>query len=325
MVRFTVAVTDHGFADLEIERSILEPIGCELVEGNCRTAEEAAALCEQADAVLTTFAPLNAQAIARMNKCRIIVRYGVGVDNVDVDFASGRRIPVVNVPDYGVHEVADHTLALLLAMVRQIPQIAANVRAGIWDPMPCRPLIGLGGKSLGLAGFGGISREVAKRASAFGLSVAAYDPYVSEDTFRRSGVKQVGWDTLLSESDIVSIHLPLTAQTRHLFGADAFRQMKRTAYLVNTSRGGVIHSGDLAAALENGQIAGAALDVVEEEPIAPHHVLLDSNRCLITSHCAWYSEESLVRLQRYAAMEIKRLFSDETPRHIVNRAALNKE
>ncbi|MDF2723867.1 MAG: dehydrogenase [Paenibacillus sp.] len=321
MPRYKVVVTDHGFANLDTERSILEPLGFEVVEGHCRTEAETAALCEQADAVLTNLAPVNAHVISRMSKCKIIVRYGVGYDSVDTEAAADRRIPVVNVPDYGIHEVADHTLALMLSIVRKIPQIQANVRAGQWQPSPCRPIIGLQGKVAGVAGFGNIAKEVAKRYNAMGMKVAAYDPYVDASVFRQHQAEQADWDTLLRESDVLSVHLPLTAATRHLFNKEAFQQMKSTAYIVNTSRGGVVHADDLAEALHSGQIAGAALDVFEVEPIPAGHRLLHMDSCIITSHCAWYSEDSMRRLQEYAALEIKRLFSGETPKHIVNKAS----
>jgi len=318
MKSYQVAVTDYGFPDLEQERNILEPLGFEFATGQCRTGAEVAELCRDADAVLTQWAPVTAEAIASLRRCKIIVRYGIGVDNVDLEAAKQRNIPVVNVPDYAVQEVADHTLSLMLAIVRKIPQIDRQVRRGVWEISPCRPIIGLQDKVLGVAGFGNISRAVVQRAKAFGLTVIAYDPFVHESVFNSFGVEKADWQTLLSRSDIVSVHMPLTKETKHIFNAEAFRAMKNTSFLVNTSRGGTVETPALIDALQNGEIAGAALDVLEQEPIPADSPLLQMEQCLVTSHCAWYSESSLLRLQEYAALEIKRLFSGEHPLHVVN-------
>jgi D-3-phosphoglycerate dehydrogenase len=316
--RRRVAVTDFGFPDLRPEEEILAGIGASVVSAQCRTEEEVAALCADADAVLTQWAPVTAAVIDRMEKCRVIVRYGIGVDNVDLDAARARGVPVVNVPDYAIEEVADHTLALLLAAVRKIPQVVSRVRHGEWQIAPCRPIIGLQGKRLGVAGFGNIARAVAKRAQAFGMDVIGYDPFVAEEAFRERGVGKVDWETLLAECDLLSVHLPLNTATRRLLGDEAFSRMKPGSYLVNTSRGGVVDSAALERAVREGRLAGAALDVLEEEPIAPDSPLLKLEQILVTSHCAWYSESSLVRLQQYAALEVKRVLEGGRPLHVVN-------
>jgi D-3-phosphoglycerate dehydrogenase len=315
---YTVAVTDYGFPNLEPERSVLEPLGCKIVTGQCRTAEEVAELTKDADAVLTQFAPVTAPAIERMRRCRMIVRYGIGVDNVDLEAAARRGIAVVNVPDYGVQEVADHTLGLILAVVRKIPQVVQQVKRGRWDIAPLPPIFGLDGKTLGLGGFGNIARAVAKRAQSFNLQVIAHDPYAPDAWFEQWNVERVGWHELLARSDVLSLHLPLVEETRHLLNREAFARMKPTAYLINTSRGGVVETEALLEALQLGRIAGAALDVLEEEPVPADHPLLSLDHCLVTSHYAWYSEESMSRLQLYAALEIKRLMTGDQPKHIVN-------
>ncbi|WP_246067345.1 NAD(P)-dependent oxidoreductase, partial [Paenibacillus koleovorans] len=190
--------------------------------------------------------------------------------------------------------------------------------AGVWQIAPFRPIFGLRDKTLGLAGFGNIARAVAYRAKAFGIHVQGYDPFVSEEIFEQEGVKQASWESLLQTSDMISIHLPLHASTRHVFNKMALEQMRSHAVLINTSRGGVIEETDLYHALKSKRIAGAALDVTEEEPLSLESPLLKLDNCIITSHCAWYSEESMARLQRFAALEISRLFSGELPKHIVN-------
>lgn len=318
MNNFTVVVTDYGFADLAPERAVLEPLGFRFVTGQCKTPDETAELTQDADAVLTQWAPVTSSVIDRMNHCKIIVRYGIGVDNVDLDAAARKNIPVVNVPDYAIQEVADHTFALLLTAVRKIDRVARQVKMGRWEIAPCRPIMSLQHKTLGLAGFGNIARAVARRARAFDLKVIAYDPYLDEDTIRQHGAEKVEWGDLIGRSDILSLHLPLNDSTRHLLNRDALRSMKPTACVINTSRGSVIDTEALAEALQNGQISGAALDVLEQEPIPADSPLLDLDNCLVTSHYAWYSEESLAKLQQYAALEVKRLFTGEHPKHVVN-------
>lgn len=320
-----VAVTDHIFPDLEHERHILEPLGFKLHVAQCTSPAEVIALSREAVAVLTTFAPLTEEVIEALPACKIIVRYGIGVDNVDVAAATRCRIPVVNVPDYGVQEVADHTFALLLSSVRKLTKIVEAVRAGDWQGAPCRPIMGLQGKTLGLAGFGNVAQAVAARARAFGMRVQASDPYVDAAEFHRLGVEKADWPTLLGTSDMLSVHLPLTKETSRLLNKQAFRLMKPSAHLINTSRGGVIDETDLHEALLSGALAGAALDVLAQEPVPPYHPLLALSNCLITSHCAWYSEDSLIRLQRFAAEEIRRLFTGTEPKHIVNRKALQMQ
>jgi D-3-phosphoglycerate dehydrogenase len=318
MTNYTVVVTDYGFPDLKEEEGVLLPMGAELVSGQCKTAEEVLRLAKQADAIITERAPITKEVIDSLERCKIIVRYGVGVDNVDIEAAKARNIPVVNVPDYGTGEVADHAMSLLLSSVRKIPQIVAQVRRGVWQTTPCRPIMGLQGKTLGLAGFGNIGKDVAKRAQSFGINTIGYDPYVQEPVFEQMNTQKVDWHELLEKSDMISVHLPLTGDTKHIFNQAAFERMKSTAFLINTSRGAVIHTESLIEALTNNQIAGAALDVLEQQPISPDSPLLKIEQCFITSHCAWYSESSVNRLQRHAALEVKRILTGERPKHIVN-------
>ncbi|TBL76593.1 C-terminal binding protein [Paenibacillus thalictri] len=318
MGSYVVAVTDYGFPDLKQEEEVLLPLGFQFATGRCTTAEQVIQLAGEADAILTERAPITKEVIEQLHNCKIIVRYGVGVDNVDVEAAKARHIPVVNVPDYGTGEVADHAMTLLLSSVRKIPQVVSQVRRGVWQTTPQRPIFGFQGTTLGIAGFGHIGRDVAKRAQSFGIRTIAYDPYVQDDVFRERGTERVDWDTLLQASDFISVHLPLTDATKHIFDENAFARMKPTAYLINTSRGAAVKTQSLIEALQSSRIAGAALDVLEHQPVAPDSPLLALDNCLITSHCAWYSESSLGRLQRHAALEIKRLFSGERPKHIVN-------
>ncbi|MDR6553195.1 C-terminal binding protein [Paenibacillus qinlingensis] len=318
MTAYTVVVTDYGFPDLKQEEEVLLPMGVKLLSGQCKTQEEVLQLARHADAIISERAPITKAVIDSLERCKIIVRYGVGVDNVDIEAAKARNIPVVNVPDYGTGEVADHAMSLLLASVRKIPQVVAQVRRGVWQITPCRPLMGLNGKTLGIAGFGNIGKDVAKRAQSFGINTIGYDPFVQQTVFEQQYTQKVDWHQLLEQSDMISVHLPLTADTKHIFNRDAFERMKSTAYLINTSRGAVIHTESLIEALTSNQIAGAALDVLEQQPVALDSPLLQIEQCLITSHCAWYSESSLNRLQRHAALEVQRILNGERPKHIVN-------
>ncbi len=253
-----VAVTDSVFPNLDPARAVLAKIGAEL-----RLAEP---VPRDADAILTTYAKLSAGLIAELKQCRIIARFGIGVDNVDIPAATKAGIVVTRVPDYCLDEVSDHTMALLLALVRKIPASNARTQAGRWEMRAVIPIHRLRGTVLGLVAFGQIPQLVAPKAQAFGIRVVTYDPYVSKQVAERAGVEQVEFDELLKISDYISIHTPLLPATHHLFNADVFRRMKPTAYLINTARGPIIDEAALADALDQGHLAGAALDVMEQEP-----------------------------------------------------------
>ncbi|MEX2541567.1 MAG: C-terminal binding protein [Trueperaceae bacterium] len=319
-----VVVTDHGFPDLNVEREVISRFGAQLEEYQATDPDEVARVAERADALLVQFATVSREVIERLQRCRVIVRYGIGVDNVDVEAATANRIPVVNVPDYALDEVADHAMALMLTSVRKIPQVSRQIGDGIWEPNPCRPMYSLSGKTLGLAGFGAIARRVATRAQAFGLRVVAFDPYVAAERFEAQGVEPVSRNQLLEMSDIVSIHLPLTDETHHLFDAGALGRMRPGAYLINTSRGAVVESAALIRSLQDGQLAGAGLDVLEQEPVESDSLLLTLPSVVLTSHCAWYTVEALDRLKRYAAEEVVRVLAGEQPRNVVNGEALRR-
>ena len=314
---YTVAVADSVFPNLDPARAVLATIGAEL-----ELAPEAspAAILEVAfgaDALLVTHAKITAEMIRQMPKCRIISRFGIGVDNVDLDAATAAKIVVTKVPDYCIDEVSDHAMALLLAAVRKIPMATAQVHGGTWKMPNVVPIHRLRGSVLGLVGFGRIPQLVAPKAQAFGLKVVAYDPYVPAEVFAKAGVERVEFAALLQMSDYVSIHSPLTPDTRGLFNADAFGKMKKTAYVVNTARGPIIDEAALAAALDAGQIAGAALDVMTTEP-PTGSPLIGHPKVIITPHTSFYSEESLVELQTKAAQEVVAVLSGKAPRNPVN-------
>jgi D-3-phosphoglycerate dehydrogenase len=259
--------------------------------------------------------------IQQMPRCRIISRFGIGVDNVDLAAATNAGIVVTKVPDYCIDEVSDHALALLLALVRKIPASSARTHAGRWEMKAVVPIHRLRGSVLGLVGFGRIPQLVAPKAKAFGMKVLAFDPLLAADVFTRADVQQVEFQELLQTSDYVSIHVPLLPETRGLFNRDTLAKMKRGSYLVNTARGPIIDEASLAEALDAGTLAGAALDVMTQEP-PPPSPLFGRDNVIITPHTSFYSEESLVELQVKAAQEVVAVLGGHAPRNPVNPEVL---
>lgn len=319
---YQVAVADSVFPNLDPATEVLSRIGATLQLAPDPTPEAIMRLAADADAILVTYAKITGDMIQRLTRCRIISRFGIGVDNVDIPEATRKGIVVTKVPDYCIDEVSDHTMALLLAAVRKIPLVNAQVHRGTWKMPAVVPIHRLRGTVLGLVGFGRIPQLVVPKAQAFGMKVIAYDPYVPKEVFTGAGVEGVDFPTLLKTSDYVSIHSPLVPETRNLFNADAFKQMKKTAYLVNTARGPIIDEAALARALDQRQIAGAALDVMAQEPPASDSPLFGRDNVIITPHTSFYSEESLVELQTKAAQEVVAVLSGQAPRNPVNPEAL---
>jgi len=320
MGQWKVVVTDYVFPSLDIEREVLGAIGAEIVALQAGREAELVPAVGDADGLLVCYAPVTRRVIEAAPRCRVIARYGIGLDNIDLDAAAERGIVVTNVPDYCVDEVSDHALALLLACARRIVELHERVRSGRWDARDAVPIHRLRGRVLGLVGLGKIPRALAGKAQALGLEVIAADPYVDAEAMKALGVRKVELAQLLAESDFVSVHAPLLPETRGLIGADALRRMKPTAYLINTARGPIVDEGALARALQEGWIAGAALDVLASEPPGPGHPLRGVDRVLLTPHVAFYSEESLQELQRKAAEEVARVLTGQPPRYAVGPA-----
>jgi D-3-phosphoglycerate dehydrogenase len=302
----------------------LSAVPAELKLSEQATPEEILRVAAPADALLVTYAKITGDMIGQMKRCRIISRFGIGVDNVDLDAATAAGIVVTKVPDYCIDEVSDHAMALLLALVRKIPASNAQVHAGRWEMKAVVPIHRLRGRVLGLVGFGRIPQLVAPKAKAFGLRVIVYDPFVPADVLARERVDQVDFDELLAESDYVSIHTPLLPETRNLFSTEAFGRMKPGAYLINTARGPIVDDQALAKALDAGQLAGAALDVMPTEPPVGSP-LLGRENVIITPHTSFYSEESLLELQRKAAQEVADVLSGKPPKNPVNPQALERK
>ncbi|HYU19370.1 MAG TPA: C-terminal binding protein [Chloroflexota bacterium] len=318
MARFRVVVTDFDYPNLDDEHAVLDPLGADIVEHQAGTEAELIEACRGADAVMCEYAPLTEPVLASMKGVRGVVRWGVGVDNIDVAAATRHAVQVCNVPDFGVDDISDHAIALTLAAVRKIVPMANAVQAGQWDVSAFKPIFPLRGSTLGVIGMGRTGSQVARKAQAFGMRVVAYQPNRAAQFFAERNATPLALDELLSTSDVVSVHASLKPETRHLLGERELGLMKPTAILVNTARGGLIDSAALARALREGRIAGAALDVLEREPAAPDDPLLGAPNCLITPHAAYYSEASFHALKRMAADEVARLLLGQPPRSPVN-------
>lgn len=297
-----VAVTDHTFPELDIERAILREAGVELVSGQCRTEDELIPLVADADAVITQFAPVRASVVGAMRKAKSIVRYGIGVDNVDLDAARIRGIPVCNVPDYCIAEVADHTLAFILALTRQVVVHANRVHQGTWGlATPLASLKALSAMTVGVLGFGRIGRAVVRRLTAFGGTVLVHDPVAEPAEIVAAGALPADLGKVLSGSDCVTLHCPSTPQTRGMVNRAAIAAMKDGALLVNLSRGDLVDSAALVEALDSGKLSGAALDVFSPEPIPAGHPILRRDNVILAPHIASASVPAVGRLRRAAA------------------------
>jgi len=321
MASFHVTVSDSVFPNLDPARQVLATIGAELRMADTPTPDGIVAAASSSDALLVTYARITADMIRNMPKCRVISRFGIGVDNVDIEAATAASIVVTKVPDYCIDEVSDHAMALLLAAVRKIPSSSARTHSGRWEMKAVVPIHRLRGSVLGLAGFGRIPQLVVPKAQAFGMKVVAFDPFVPAEVFSKLNVERVDLPALLATSDYISVHTPLTPETKGLFNRETFGQMKRGAYIVNTARGPIIDEAALAEALDSGQIAGAALDVMTQEP-PPSSPLFGRDNVIITPHTSFYSEESLVELQVKAAQEVVAVLSGRSPRNPVNPEAI---
>jgi D-3-phosphoglycerate dehydrogenase len=321
MPALLVAVADSVFPNLDLARAVVSRAGAELRLASQPTPEGIVAAAREADALLVTYAKINADMIREMKRCKIISRFGIGVDNVDIEAATRAGIVVTKVPDYCIDEVSDHAMALLLSLVRKIPFSSARAHAGRWEMPAVTPIHRIRGTVLGLVGFGRIPQLVAPKAKAFGMRVMAYDPYVPLNLMEQAGVGRLEFAELLKISDYISIHSPLLPETHHLFSTEVFSQMKPGALIVNTSRGPVVDEAALARALDTGQLAGAALDVLEQEPPV-NSPLFGRENVILTPHTSFYSVESLEELQTKAAEEVVRVLSGQPPRNPVNPEAL---
>ena len=311
--------------DFTVAEKVLTPAGAQLVPAPLWSEEDIVKNAADADAaIVSATEPYTPRVIQTLGKCKILSRMGIGYNNINVDAATRQGIPVAVVLDASVHEVSDHAMAFLLTFSRRISPLAQAVRSGIWKPGSAEivkargQMFRLNEQTLGVAGAGRIGGRMPAKARAFGMRVLAYDPYLSAQELQQKGAEKVGFDQLLREADFISIHTPLTPETRGMFGLKEFRKMKPTAFIINTARGAVIKEQELHQALVDGAIAGAGLDVFEPEPPDPKNPLLQLEQVLVTGHSAFFSATSTNELQQKAAEAIVAALRGEWPPVLVN-------
>ncbi len=318
MVQIVVSDCDHE--SMKPEEAIFADSGMTFRHLRCRTEEDLITQCAGVGIVLNQYAPFTARVFAALKPdLRQVVRYGVGVDNIDVAAATASGVQVCNVPDYGVHEVSNHALALILAFERKIVLMNEQTRGGAWDYRSAIPIRRMSELTVGILGLGRIGGALAAKLQPFGCRVIGYDPAYQPGSPQMRNAEWLPFDAVVAESDFITLHCPLTPETSRLFDAKVLAGMKPTAYIINTARGGIIDEVALADALRRGALAGAALDVVEREPLAADSPLRGLDSCLITPHMAWYSEEAGLEMKRKVAEEAVRFAQAVPVRYPVNR------
>jgi len=320
MARFKVVMTDDRHKTYEEEKAVLKNIEAEVIIANCSTVQEVIDVCRDADGIMLNLAPMPAEVIDKLDKCRIISRYGVGYDNVDVTACTRKGIYVANVPDYCAEEVSDQALALLMACARKVARRDAQVRAGLWNIGKADPIYRLAGKNFTFLGFGMIGRCLYRKIKGLNFArILVFDPFIDAETIRSMGAEKVDWEEALKAADYISVHMPLNDKTRGIINTSAFALMKPTAIIINTSRGPVINEQDLIDALTTGRINSAGLDVHAKEPLDKDSPLMKIENCVLTDHAGWYSEEAMSELKRKVAENVKDVLTGGKPKYPVNK------
>jgi D-3-phosphoglycerate dehydrogenase len=319
--RYQVVITDCDHGSIEEEKDEFGRMGAELILAQVQKEEDLIRVCKEADGLVNQYALLTRRVLENLPKCKVISRYGVGVDSVDLKAATDLGIIVANVPDYCMDEVANQTVSMILTLIRKTAFFDKKVKSGQWNFHMGIPIHRTRGKTLGLIGCGRIGLEVAKRMSAFGVRVITFDPYLEKVS---QGVELKDFDTVLKESDFISIHCPLNESTRHLIGGEALKKMEKKPLLINTSRGPIIDEKALIKALEKGLISGAGLDVLEKEPPDSQNPLLEMDNVVLSPHVGFYSEESISELKRRTAKNVVDVLTGRWPRSVVNREVVGK-
>lgn len=320
-----ILITDIAWPDLEIEKEVLAAVDGEVMLAGDGTPEEIIALAPQADAILTCWKDVPAEALDIAPNCQMVSRYGIGLDNIPIGRATELGMLVTNVPDFCLEEVSDHVMALLLATARQLFPLARTPERSGWTRETPRPIPRVKGQTLGLIGFGNIARALVPKALGFGLRVIAYTPRLQPQDAPQGVEVTNDLSEMLAASDYVSIHCPLTEETAHLINDAALAQMKSDALLINTSRGGVIDEEALTRALRDGRIGGAALDVTDPEPPSADNPLLTLENVIVTPHAAFYSVAATAELARKAAENVVTVLRGEVPKTVVNAEVLDQE
>jgi len=319
--KFKVLITDPYHQNFHIEKEILAEINAEIIIGHCKTEEDVIKICSNIDGLLVSYIPIGKKVIENLHKCKVIVKYAVGIDNIDLEAATLKKIFVANVPRYCVEEVSTHTVALLLNLIRKISKYDQSVKRGCWDPLAGDPIFRLENRLLGIIGFGNIGKRVAEKFRPFKLSIIVYDHLLNDKIISKYGAKKVELETLLHQSDYISLHCPLNKHTKHLIDFKEIEIMKKGVFIINTSRGEIVNQKALYKALQDGKIAGAALDVLEKDP--PSLIdIINADNIIYTPHVAWNSVEAETELRKSAAQEVKRVLEGGRPLNLINKELL---
>lgn len=310
-----VVITDCDHGTIAQEEAVLRAASVEYRLHQAKTDDDVIAAAREADAIILQYAPITGRVLDGLPRCLVAVRYGVGVDTVDLAAATARGVMVANVPDYCIEEVSDHAIAMLLSLWRGVTTYDRAIRGGTWSTTARPPMPRLAGRVLGVMGVGRIGAQAARKAAGLGMRVIGYDPFLSS---LPEGIPKVTMDELLQQADAVTLHLPLTAESRHLINEAALRKMKPTALLVNTARGGIVDTAALVRALREGWIAGAALDTLEQEPIPQDSPLLSVPNVILSPHASWYSDQSVPELKRKTAEIAVAVLRGQRPSSVVN-------
>lgn len=321
---FKVVITDREYEQIDQEKRIMEAVGAEVFDYQIKDPEKILEVAHDCDALMVQYAKVPESLIRQLNRCKVIARYAAGVDGIDLEAAGKKGIYVVNVRDYCTEEVAVHALTMLLALSQKITEYDRKVKCGIWNYKVGLPCAGLSEKIVGIIGYGKIGEAYAKKIQSFCKKVWVASSHANRDILLREGLELKPQEEIIAQADYISLHAPLTEENRHMFHKETFRKMKSSACLINVARGGLICEEDLAWALKEGQIAGAALDVMEEEPPQKHNPLLGLDNVILTPHVAWYSKRAQERLQTAIAEEVARVLSGHIPRNCANLKLLHK-
>ncbi len=319
--RFRVVITDCDHGSVKEEKEELGGMGAELILAQVTKEEDLIRVGKEADGLINQYALLTRRVLENLPKCRVVARYGVGVDSIDLRAATDLGIIVANVPDYCIDEVASHTVAMILTLARKTAFFDRKVKSGQWDFRQGMPIGRIQGKTLGLVGCGRIGFEVARRISAFGVKVLAFDPYIQKVG---EGIELTDLETVLRRSNFISIHCPLNESTHHLIGEKEFQKMEKRPLLINTSRGPIVKEQALIEALKEGHLSGAGLDVLETEPPDPANPMLKMENVIFSPHVGFYSEESISELKRRTARNVSNVLRGGAPDSVVNREVIGK-
>lgn len=313
-----VVIVDHREEGYELEKKAFEAENAEVFTCQCKNEHELIKMVADAYVIIFTYSKITEKVIDSLTNCQMLIRYGIGLDNVDIKTASKKGIHVCNSPNYGTYAVAEHAFALLMCLIRKLMLFDQNVRKHVWNIEDVSPVYSLRDKILGIVGFGNIGRYVCEMANAFRMKVIIFDPFVDSVSASKYNAQTATFDELIKISDHITLHTPLTGETRNLFNMKVFQKMKNSSVLINTSRGGLVNQNDLITALKTGEIAGAGLDVFETEPLALHDELLNFKNVILTPHVAWYTEESIINLHIEVIDEVLRMLRGQRLQHSVN-------